>query len=58
VVIAWRLVIFYYAVSLAMPSEKVAQAVRFEEKTEEQNTDLRTAQKRRVLGSSTPRRAS
>jgi amino acid transporter len=43
VVIAWSLVIFYYAVSLAMPAERVAQAVRLEEKAEAEQADIRTA---------------
>jgi hypothetical protein len=43
VVAAWSLVIFYCAVSLAMPAEQVAAAVRIEQEQEAGNDDLRTA---------------
>jgi amino acid transporter len=43
VVIAWSLVIFYWAVSLAMTSEEVAKAVRLEEKAEAEAADIKTA---------------
>jgi amino acid transporter len=39
----FSLVIFYYAVSLAMSQEKVDEAVRLEEKAIEEKEDLRTA---------------
>jgi hypothetical protein len=42
-VAAFSLVIFYYAVSLAMTSDKVQEAVRLEQKAIEEAPDLRTA---------------
>ena len=43
VVVVFSLVIFYYAVSLAMTTEQVREAVRLEEKAIEEAPDLRTA---------------